>query len=375
MAKKTAKKEKGINYPGIIDRRLAQLRFTIEEEKLDAIAVTYMPNIRYLTNFSGPAGVLYVTDKDMVLVTDPRYKALAEKDLYDLPDFYTEFTDEYWEVVKKHKVLKAVVSLGFEADKMPYAEAVNIRNLIRPVKFKPGTRLVEPFTQPKAEEELEYIKKAARICLDVYEEIKKIIKTGMTEIELANELAYMARKAGSEGMPKDVIVLSGENTAFSHATPTDKKIKKNELIQIDFGCRVNGFCSSISRVFAYGKPTKAHKDAYAHAHEAMATTVKAITPGMNGQNLDEIGRKIIKKYGYGKEFNHELGHGIGIEPLEMPVISPKIDDHFIHENTVLTIKPGVYTDKFGIRLEDNVIVARGGGEYLTQAPEELEVVS
>lgn len=375
MAKKapeTQIEEPSGSYPKIVDRRFHQLRFNMEENKVEAIVVTHLPNIRYLTNFSGSSAFLVVTPDEIHFITDDRYKEQIKTELYDLPNMTTHISRDVWSYMVKDKIMDKVQNLGFEADQMPYSDAVEIRNKVRPIKFKPITNLVERFTQPKSPEELEYIKAACAIAEKVYMESLDFIKVGMSEKEVALEIIYRTRKHGSEGDPFDIIVTAGPRGALVHGSPSDRKIKKNELVLMDFGAKVNGFGSDISRTICVGKPTKEQKQVYQLVYDAKKAAIDAVRPGMNGKILDGVARKIIEKAGFGQYFEHSLGHGIGLVAHEKPIITFRMDDQIIPEDCVIAIEPGVYLpEKFGIRIEDNVFVTRGGGVMLTNAPEEL----
>ncbi len=363
------------SYPAITDKRLTQIRFVMLDEKMDGIAVTYLPNIRYLTNFSGSAGTLFIFEDSIHFVTDDRYEEQIKTELYPLPNLKTHISRNPWQYAMDSGLLKNISTLGFEADRVPYSEVVEIRNIIRPVKFKPEPKIVERFTQPKSPEELANIQKACDLSIQVYEKILEIIKPGMTEKDIASEIAYISRKLGSEGDAFDIIVVSGPRSAMVHGKPSHRKIKKNDVITLDFGCIVNGFRSDITRTFVIGKATKEQKDIYKLLVNAKNAAIESVTPAMNGKHLDKIARQMIEKAGYGKFFQHSLGHGIGIEVHEMPIITFRKEDQIIPEDVVLAIEPGVYfPDKFGMRVEDDIFVTRYGAKVLTKAPEDLLVL-
>jgi len=364
-------------YPAILDKRLHQIRFMMDDIKVDAMCVSHLPNVRYLTNFSGSFGYLFITQDDLHFVTDDRYEEQVKEELYQLPNLHTHIDRDVWRFLGKSKILGKCKTLGFEADRIAYSDAVEIRNVIRPLKFKPAPNEVEPFTRPKAPEEIGYIKKACDISEKTYEEMLKIIKPGMTERELANELVYTARKLGSEGVPFPISVLSGARTALVHGKPSDKKIKKNEVILLDFGAQVNGFASDITRTFVFGKPTKEQKNIYDIVRKSQLMGMASARPTMTGKILDGYARKVIEDAGYGQYFRHSLGHGIGISVHEMPVLTYREElydpkDLVIPEDVVMTIEPGIYLpNKFGIRIEDVVHVTRNGTVQLSNAPNEL----
>lgn len=361
-------------YPELNDKRLAQIRFMIVDQKLDAMIVTHMPTVRYLTKFSGSAGAFLITPDELHFFTDDRYEESVKNDLYNLPNLKVHITRDVWQYMVDAKLLTKIKNLGFESDKIAYTEAVDIRNVIRPVKFKPAPTEVEPFTMPKADVELDHIKAACKIAESVYETMKKKVKVGMTEIELQSELIYEARKQGSEGEPFNPIVLAGERTSMPHGRPSHRKIKKNDLILLDFGCMVEGFGCDVTRVFCFGKPTKEQESVYKIVYEAQQKALENLRPGINGRILDEYARKYIEKAGYGDNFKHSLGHGIGVAPHEMPLITYRKDEN-VPVGVVLAIEPGIYFEgKWGMRLEDNVHVTFEGAVPFTKSPATLPVV-
>jgi Xaa-Pro aminopeptidase len=375
MAQKTTLEPEQISkYPALVDTRLEQLRFSLEDHKVEALVITHVQNIRYLTNFSGSSAFLFITEEEIHFVTDDRYEEQIKNELYPLPGLHTYITRDPWELVREQKMFKDVTSIAFEANRLSYSEATVIRNMLRPLKFKPAPDLVERFTMPKAPEELAYIKKACDISELVYQKILDIVKPGMTEKELSIEIACLSRHLGSEGDAFDIIAVSGERCALIHGKPSDRKIKKNDIVLIDFGCIVNGFRSDLSRTFAVGKATREQKDLYKVIFDAKELAIDSVRPGMNGKILDEMTRNYIKKSGY-EPYLHGLGHGIGIEAHEMPSITFRKDDQIIPDSATIAIEPGVYLpDKYGMRIEDVIQVTRSGGRHISRAPDKLPIV-
>jgi Xaa-Pro aminopeptidase len=377
MAKKNAEESViSQDYPSIIDTRLEQLKFTMEDDlKVDAIAITYVPNIRYLTNFSGSAATMFVTHDEIHFVTDDRYEEQIKDELFKLPNMKTHITRDPWQLLIDKKEITKISHLAFEADKIAYSEAVEIRNRLRPIKFKPAPDSVEKFTIPKSPEEQLMIQRSCDMAVKVYEDILNMIKPGVTEKELELEISYQTRKLGSEGDPFPIIVVSGPRSALPHGTATDRKIKKGDVVLMDFGCIVNGFVSDITRTVVVGKASKEQKDMYKLLVQAKEAAIKTVCPGMNGKTLDEAARSIIRDAGFGDKFQHSLGHGIGLVAHEKPIITFRKEDQIIPENAVIAIEPGIYLpDQFGMRVEDDVLVTRSGGKHFTKAPEELLVV-
>ncbi len=374
--KKTTKKHERMECPEFIDKRLRQVRFNMEDNKVNAVWATYLPNIRYLTNFSGSSAAMLILPDEIHFFTDDRYEEQIKTELFDIPNLHTHITRDPLGYTMDNDLLDNSPKLGIETEYIIHAEAMAIRSKLmtkRKTKMLPIHSLLEKYTQPKSPEELESIKRSCQIAEKTFDKmINDVIKPGITEIDLAVELEYQSRKFGSEGKAFDTIVVTGKRGALVHGQPSNAKIKKNDILLMDFGCKVNGFCSDISRTVCVGKPTKEQKDIYALLHRAMTAAITEVRAGMKGNFLDGIARNIIEEAGYGEYFQHSLGHGLGLECHEKPTISFRLTDQVVPENVVLAIEPGVYLpDKFGMRVEDNVVVTQGKNIKLTNAPEEL----
>lgn len=363
------------SYPKIIDKRLQQIRFAIEDLKLDGFALTYLPNIRYLTNFSGSSAFLFILPNEIHFVTDDRYEYQIKGELFPLKNMKIHITREVWKLISDDRILgPKVKTIGFEADKMYYSEAVEIRNMVRPLKFKPTPGEIEPFTMPKDDEELQSIKDACKMCENVYDYIKGVIKPGMTEWDITNQIAYKARQLGSEGVPFHIICTSGTNTAMGHLHPTMKKIKKGDLLLLEFGCTVNGFAATISRTLGIGKITPEQEKIYRMLIEAQNATFKNLRQGIVGKVLETYARKVINEGGYGQYFKTNLGHGVGITYNEKPYINSRSED-IVPEGCVMAIEPGIYIpNKFGMRIKDTCKVFKDSVMQITFPPEKMEII-
>lgn len=365
---------KSERYPRMIDRRIQQLRFNMQDEKIEAAWITHLPNIRYLTNFSGSAATLLVTFDELHFFTDDRYEEQIKTELFPVLNLVTHITRDPLETAIKNKLFKNITKVGIESEYISFEDGLQIRTCINSQKAKmcPIRSLVEKYTQPKAPEELESIKESCRIAETVYEKILTIIKPGITESEVAAEIIYQSRKLGSEGDAFDIICVSGARSALVHGSPSAAKVKKNDIFLMDFGCKVNGFCSDISRTICVGKPTAEQKKIYEILYRAMSAAICEVRPAMKGNYLDAVARDIIKFEGYGENFQHSLGHGLGLVCHEKPTISFRLTDQVIPEDVVLAIEPGIYLpNKFGMRVEDNIFVTKTGAIKLTNAPSEL----
>jgi Xaa-Pro aminopeptidase len=362
-------------YPELIDRRLEQIRFTIQDLKLDGLLVTHLPHIRYMTNFSGSYAHLFVLKDEIHFVTDDRYEMQVKGELYDLPGLEVHSTREIWKYLADNNVLKKAKTIGFEADVMAYSDAVEIRNLLRPIKFKPTTGEISPFLTAKDPMEVDYIERASKISEKVYDYIKTIIKPGMTESEITNQIAYKSRELGSESVPFHIICTSGSNTALPHIRPTDRKVKEGDLIMMEHGATFNGFATTICRTVAVGKVDKEYQTVYNMLLEAQNATFENLRPGINANILESYARKIIFEGSYGEYYKTNLAHGVGISYNENPIINQRNSGHLVPENCILSVEPAVYVpNKFGIRIKDAALVTKSGAKIISTAPEQIEVV-
>jgi Xaa-Pro aminopeptidase len=239
----------------------------------------------------------------------------------------------------------------------------------------PKKDMVETLTMVKTEEEIAAIRKAAEIGDQVFNHVLNMLKPGLTEREVAAEISYQAKKLGGDGDAFPVIVASGERSALPHGVATDKKIKKGELVTLDFGCVHKGFNSDMSRTVAVGKISNELHKIYEIVRAAQQRAIDKVHPGMNGRELDSVARDYITLHGYGSKFGHSTGHGLGIEVHELPYIAQRGERFKLEPGQVFTIEPGIYIEGMGgCRIEDDVVVRREGCEVLTTSPKELIVL-
>ena len=225
----------------------------------------------------------------------------------------------------------------------------------------------------KTDEEYDSIVKSSKLADDCYSYIKELIKEGMTEIEIAKAMDDYMLSHGATALSFETIVGSGPNSGLIHSTPTDRKIEFGDIIQLDFGCVVNGYCSDCSRVLFVGEVKEEYKKIYDIVYEAQIEGIKNTKVGMPVCEVDAISRNIIKDKGY--DFKHAVGHGVGKEVHDEPTISPKNDKDVIEDNMVFTIEPGIYFEgEFGIRIEDTCIMKDGVVIPLNNTPKEIVII-
>lgn len=225
----------------------------------------------------------------------------------------------------------------------------------------------------KTEDEIIKLKKASKLADECFEYICSKIEIGMTEIEIAKLMDDYMLSNGATALSFETIVGSGVNSSQIHSTPTERKIEFGDIILLDFGCVVDEYCSDISRTIFIGEVKDEYKEIYNIVLESQLAGIKEITAGISAAQADEISRKVIKDKGY--DFNHAVGHGVGKEVHESPVLSPKSTDYILENNMVFTIEPGIYLEgKFGVRIEDTVLLKDGKVEPLNKASKEITII-
>ncbi|MCG3089045.1 M24 family metallopeptidase [Sporosarcina cyprini] len=351
--------------------KLAKLRDLLKEKELDALLVTNPYNRRYITGFTGTAGVAVISKEDAVFITDFRYTEQAAKQVSGFRIVKHEKTiiEEVAEQVKSMNIH----TLGFEKDDVSfgmyelYKEKVN-------ADLRPVSGMIETLRMVKTPEEIEILKQAAKIADDAFAHICTFIKPGVTELEVSNELEMFMRKQGAESSSFSTIVASGVRGALPHGVASDKVIESGDLVTLDYGALYNGYISDITRTVAVGEPSAQLKEIYEVTRVAQQLALEQIKPGMTGIEADAVARDYIKSKGYGDAFGHSTGHGIGLEVHEGPALSFRSETVLV-PNMAVTVEPGIYLPGIGgVRIEDDIIMTETGNERLTHSPKELIIL-
>lgn len=349
--------------------RIKYIREKMDELKIDAYFIYYLPNVSYLTGFRGSSGFVIITKNNSYFITDFRYEEEAKKEIKE--GFKILIHRGLTETLKKAKFMKYIKKIGFEKEWMPYGVYKNFEKELNK-KFVPCEDIIRKIRVYKSDIEIGKIKKAQRINEKIFEEIINIIKPDkMKEIDLVAEIEYKIKKNGGE-IPFSPIVAIGSNSALPHAKPGQRIIKNNKPLKIDMGVKYNGFCSDMTRTIWIGKkPEEEFIKIYQIVLDAQNKAIESIKIGIEAKEVDGVARKYIEDKGYGKFFGHGLGHGIGIEVHEPPALSPLSKDK-IEEGMVFTIEPGVYLPgRFGVRIEDMVYIKNGEKFIITKTTKNL----
>ncbi len=352
--------------------RLRALRELAARHGADAVLLSAMPDIRWACGFTGSNGLLFVAREDAVFVSDGRYAEQARREVvgaevatpgYDLIGF-----------LAAHAPAKASAVIVMQADHLTFAQYEEYAARLEPARPAPVAGLLRTLVARKEAAEVALIRAAQRITEAVFEETLALLRPGLTEREVAAEIVYRHLRRGGEGMSFDPIVASGPNAALPHARPTDRALAAGDMVVLDFGCTVGGYASDMTRTVAVGEPGALARRVYATVLEAQEQALEAARAGMTAGALDAAARGVIERAGWGPQFSHSLGHGVGLQIHEWPRVG-KDAEEILPEGAVVTIEPGIYlAGQTGVRIEDMVWLHADGCERLTAAPKALVVV-
>jgi Xaa-Pro aminopeptidase len=351
--------------------RLDALRGALREGHLDALLLTSLPNIRYLTGFSGSNALVLVTASELLFITDFRYATQVRDEVGDLARIAIEGQSVWaglWRILPEYPEVEMV---GFESAHLLYRDFERMMSAGERWGWQPTSELVETLRERKDAQEVARIAAAADVATRALERTVTQVRVGMTELEVAGALERALREEGSTGFPFESIVASGSRSALPHARADSRAIQPGDFLLLDFGAIVDGYCSDITRTFVVGRASEEQRAIYDVVRQANARAVSAVCAGMLGRDADALARRYIEERGYGEEFGHSLGHGIGLEVHEAPRLAKTADAPLPH-GAVVTIEPGIYRAGWGgVRIEDDVVLGADGAEILTAFPREL----
>ncbi|MCM3179987.1 M24 family metallopeptidase [Cytobacillus horneckiae] len=351
--------------------KIQKLRATFEKLGIDGFLVTSSYNRRYMSNFTGSAGVVLISNDKALFITDFRYTEQAGKQCqgYEVVQHTGSIPEKLASLVQQLGIKK----LGFEQDHVTYSSYQTFDKAID-AELVPISGEIEKLRLIKDESEIKILKGAANIADAAFTHILNFIQPGKTEIEVANELEFFMRKEGATSSSFDMIVASGHRGALPHGVASDKVIEKGELVTLDFGAYYNGYVSDITRTVAVGQPDAKMQEIYHIVLEAQLRGMKGIKPGITGKEADALTRDYITEKGYGDNFGHSTGHGIGLEVHEGPGLSSK-SDIVLEPGMVVTCEPGIYLPGLGgVRIEDDTIITKDGNENLNSSKKELIIL-
>ena len=360
--------------------RIRRVREKMALEDLDTFMVTVAENRRYLsgyraadTQFDETSGALFITADRLVLATDSRFELEAEREapgferlIYkkglekEIPDILAELGTR---------------RLGFESVRLSVKQLETIRSALSgrglSVKTAATEGVVEDLRLRKGDFEVEAVRRALALAEAAFEQVLADVCPGCTEAQIAWALERALRESGAEALSFDTIVAAGANAALPHAVPGDRKIQAGEPLLFDWGARLDGYCSDISRTIILGEPDDTFKKVFSAVQEAQQKAIEAIRPGISGKEVDKAARDHIERCGFAERFGHGLGHGAGLAVHEAPRLSPVRDD-ILEPGMVFTVEPGIYLPNWGgVRLENMVVLRDDGPEVLNRMPVRL----
>jgi len=340
------------------------------ELKIDALLVSGLPNIRYLSGFTGSNGMLLVMPGSQILLTDPRYTIQASEECTCA--VRTVKGRPLHEAAAGLLQSKRLKRIGFEKARLSYEDYAALKeHLPLGASLKPVAGVIEKMRMIKSEEEIARIRRSVLTNSEAFQTTLKRIKPGITESDVAAELEYQMRLHGAEKPAFETIVAAGAHSALPHARPTRKILNGNELILIDMGSCQDGYASDMTRMLFLGKPDQKTRSIYNAVLEAQLAAIATVREGATAQQVDRSARRVLKEHGREKEFVHSTGHGLGLEIHEPPRIGHK-EKTRLAAGMVITIEPGAYARGLGgVRIEDTVAVTKNGCEILTPTSKEL----
>jgi Xaa-Pro aminopeptidase len=358
--------------------RLRRLQATLDDHKLDFFLVTHLPNIRYLCGFTGSAGALLVSEREATFFTDGRYIVQAR----------AEVSGARIVIVRKAPFLAAAESLtgserdragkkvlGLEGESMTVAVRDQIAALLKSkFRLRPAPPLVERARMVKDAEEIGCIRRAVEMGAGLFPVLRKKIRPGASEVEVAAAMEYAARRAGAEGMSFSTIIASGKRSAVVHGRASRAAIPARGFVVCDFGVILAGYCSDRTRTVHVGGPSRAAHEIYEAVLEAQHAAIGSVRAGASAGEVDGAARRVLRMYKLARYFTHSTGHGLGLEIHEAPRLAAAQTQE-LEPGMVITIEPGAYIPgKWGVRIEDVVVVTPAGCEVLAPRDKELIVI-
>ncbi|MED5268669.1 MAG: aminopeptidase P family protein [Candidatus Neomarinimicrobiota bacterium] len=355
-------------------KRQNNLKSLFSEKNLDGMLVTNLTHIRYLCGFTGSAGSLLITHDKCEFITDGRYTFQSKNEVKGAN--ITISSDPHFNVIKKENLLPSNLKIAFDSNNVSHQIYNQLKDIFSSISWEGTSGYVESLAMIKDEKEIDAIKTAVEITDQAFSEVFPMIKIGVKEKEIANQLSFLYRKYGdADADAFSPIVGSGIHSAMPHQRPTDKKIEPGELVVIDSGAKYAGYHADMTRTVATKGYSEKQKEIYNIVLEAQLKSIDGIKSNISCKEIDSIARDHITNAGYGKYFDHGLGHSLGLEIHENPRFS-KVSKDILQSNHVMTVEPGIYLEDIGgVRIEDDIVVQDNGCEVLNKTQKDFTVIS
>lgn len=353
---------------------LSQIADKLSQYDLDAMLIVSEPGERYAVGFQGEGYVL-VTREGSQYSTDGRYIEAAQKQVTGAEVVLTSRERSHLALARDFLAARGLKRVGFESAAVSVAQHRRWQeSFLKGCELIPAQELLDGLRASKDEEEIAAMLQAQKITDAAFGEILNYIRPGLTEQEVAARLVYELLRRGARKVSFDPIVAAGANGSMPHAVPGETEIQKGMFVTMDFGCVYDGYCSDMTRTVAVGQPTQEMERVYETVLAAQKAGIAAARAGMPGRELDAAARKVIEEAGYGDYFTHSFGHSLGLEIHESPNASPS-ETRPLPVGTVISAEPGIYLPgRFGVRIEDVLVLEEGGCRDITQSPKNLIVL-
>lgn len=352
--------------------RVNKLREHLEKDGLTSMFITNDVNRTYLTGFTGTSGYVIITPKRAILLTDFRYREQAPKQAphFEVIEHGADVYASIQEILKECGEER----IGFEQEHVTYEQYEQLKEKVELAQWVPVKNIVSQIRLKKDEEEVAVIREACALADQAYQHVLSYLKPGVREKDIALELEFFMRKHGAASSSFDTIVASGERSSLPHGVASDRVMQLGDLVTLDFGAYYKGYCSDLTRTVMLGEPEAKQREIYDIVLEAQLNVLQHIKPGMTGKEADQLAREIIQDYGYGDNFGHGTGHGIGMEIHEGPRLSPRGEEP-LQPGMVVTVEPGIYLPNYGgVRIEDDILITETGIEILTHSEKNFTIL-
>jgi len=357
-----------------MQNRIERLMQALESLGADGAIFHSVEDVCYYSGFDNDS-IAIVGPKAKILVANALYFEAAQRVAvgFDVRSYYGASLAD----VMKNAVKDAgITRLAYQEGKIVHASFMSLESWLDGVEFIPMGNLGQTIREIKDEDEIAKLKEACRITDCLFWELTKILKPGVTELDAAVELHYIMQKKYHAGMSFDTIIASGINGSLPHAVPGDRVMEYGDLVTVDFGACWQGYHADMTRTFALGEPSAKMREIYDIVLEAQLAGVAVLRPGITGFEADKASRDVIAAAGYGEQFVHTLGHGVGLEIHERPNLSYRAQDQILVPGHCVTVEPGIYLPGVGgVRIEDTCLITKDGCEVLFEAPKQLQIIA
>ena len=352
---------------------IKKIQQAMEREGLGALWLYDELDRLYASDFLTSDGAVIILPEKAYFITDSRFIEAARLDVRDAEVIMCTNIDRESDIIKRILAENGINELGVQDGSLSYREYLRMQAVLG-VSFVPAQQITAALREVKERFEVDSMVRAQRIAEKALDYVLGFIKPGLSEREITAEIEYQMTRNGAEGLAFETICVAGANTSRPHGVPSDNRLKSGDFITMDFGCKINGYCSDMTRTVALGSVSDEMRKVYETVLEAQLAGERAARAGVIGRDMDKAARDVIENAGYGEYFGHGLGHSVGLYIHESPNASPR-ESRPLSAGTVVTNEPGIYLPgKFGVRIEDMLYITKDVAENLTKAPKNLIIL-